>query len=266
MQVALVHEVDPDLFPVTVRKEDIVRKDDRRPGLTVCLEASIDVLQEVQLLITGGESEVIAGRPLTALLGSEWRICQDDVKIFHALADRGKSIAKGDLPIHIVEHGVHQGQPMRIVDQLAAGKGLAPFKGRRVCIEIEEIVRVVGHILVSRNHEAEGTAGWIVAALARLRLNHPGHDIDQHTGCEILAGSGLLLSGVLFQQALIEIPQAFFLGGIPVETVNRRDDLLQVLRLIDIRHRTRIDLLHAAPAIGPEDPQQILIIIVEVDS
>ncbi len=53
-----------------------------------------------------------------------------------------------------------------------------------------------------------------------VRLHHRDHAVDQRARREVLAGAGLLLVGVLLQQALVEIAQAFLPGAVPVELVD----------------------------------------------
>ena len=115
-----------------------------------------------------------------------------------------------------MQHGIHQGQAVRIVDELAAREGLVDFKIRHILLEIIIIIGVSLHIGISRNHEAEGAAGGIVAALAGLRLYEARHDVDEDAGREVLAGAGFLFVGVLFQEPFIHVAQAFFLGLEPV--------------------------------------------------
>ncbi len=57
--------------------------------------------------------------------------------------------------------------------------------------------------------------------------------IDQHTRRKILARPGFLLAGILLQQPFVQIAQAFLLGGIPVDLVNRRHQRGQRRRLFD---------------------------------
>ena len=64
---------------------------------------------------------------------------------------------------------------------------------------------VLHHIVVGREQKAAGAAGRVAHGLAGLR----GHDIhnrlDQRARGEVLAGPGLGVLGVLFQQAFVGI-------------------------------------------------------------
>lgn len=79
MQVALLHQVAADTLTITVSEQDIVRQNNCRTSLARLIQTAVDVLQEIQLLIAGGECEVITGSPFTALLGSKGRIGQDNI-------------------------------------------------------------------------------------------------------------------------------------------------------------------------------------------
>lgn len=54
MQIALIHQVDTNPFAVTVGKKHIVRQHYGSARLAVSLQATIDMLQEVQLLVARG--------------------------------------------------------------------------------------------------------------------------------------------------------------------------------------------------------------------
>lgn len=86
VQITLVHQVAADFLPVAVGKKHIVRQHHCGPGLTVGLQTALDVLEEVQLLVAGGESEVIPGGTLAALLGTEGRIGEHQVKVVEGFA------------------------------------------------------------------------------------------------------------------------------------------------------------------------------------
>ena len=108
MQITFLHQVTADALTVTIGKKDIVRQDTRSPSLTRLIHAAVNVLQEIQLLIAGGECEVIAGSPCTALLGSIGRIGQDNIIPLHTFAKFGQGIAKINGAANIVQHGIHQ--------------------------------------------------------------------------------------------------------------------------------------------------------------
>ena len=86
VQITLVHQVAADLLTVTIGKEHIIRQHHSSPCLTICLQAAVNVLEEVQLLVTGREGEVIPGGALAALLGAERRICKHQIKVVDGFA------------------------------------------------------------------------------------------------------------------------------------------------------------------------------------
>ena len=86
VQITLVHQVTADLLAVAVGKEHIVRQHHGSPGLVIGFQAAVDVLEKVELLVAGGESEIISGGTLAALLGAEGRIGEHQVKVVESLA------------------------------------------------------------------------------------------------------------------------------------------------------------------------------------
>ena len=122
------------------------------------------------------------------------------------------------------------------------------------------------HIVAGGDHKAKSAAGGIVAQLSRLRRDQPCHHVDQHPRCEILAGAALLFVRVLFQEPLVQVSEAFFLRGIPVELVDGQDDFLQVFRLVDIRLRPLVNLAHTAGALLAQVVQQLFIVLFQFQS
>ena len=216
MEVAFVHEVGADFLPVAVGEQDVVREDDRRAGASAGVQAPVDVLEEVELLVAGGEGEVVAGGALAALLRAERRIGQHKVVILHGLAQVGEGVAQEDLPADVVQHGVHEGQSVGVVHEFAAGKGLVPLEPRGVGVQVEKVPGLLLHVGVGRNHKAERPACRVVTPLPRLRLHQPRHDANQRPRREILPRARLLLVGVLLQQAFVEVAEALFFRGEPV--------------------------------------------------
>ena len=71
------------------------------------IQATVDVLQEVQLFVAGGESKVVTGSTFSSFLGAEGRICQNDIIAFHFLTKVGQCITKIDGAVNIMQHSVH---------------------------------------------------------------------------------------------------------------------------------------------------------------
>ena len=93
VQVALLHEVAADGLTVAVGEQDVVGQDDGGARFAVCLEAAVDVLKEVELLVARRVGEVVARRTLAALLRAERRIRQHDVVVLQALAEVRERVA-----------------------------------------------------------------------------------------------------------------------------------------------------------------------------
>ena len=165
-----------------------------------------------------------------------------------------------------MEHGVHQCQAMGIVDQLAAGECLFPFKLRLICIQIVKIIGVLLDIPVGGNHKAESAAGGVVAPLSGLGLHQPGHHINENARGKVLARAGLFLVGVLLQQPFIQVAQPLFPGGVPVQAINGGDDLFQILGLVDVCSRALVDLPHPAGAVFAQMGQQLFVELLQLDA
>ena len=86
MQITLVHQVAADFLAVSVSKQHIVRQYHSGPGLAIGLQTAVDVLEKVQLLVAGGESEVISGGTLAALLGTERWIGKNQIEVVEGFA------------------------------------------------------------------------------------------------------------------------------------------------------------------------------------
>ena len=155
------------------------------------------MLEKVELLIACGESEVITGGSFSAFLCSKRRVGENQAVALHGLAHIGQRIAINNLAINAVEHGVHQRQTVRVMNKLAAGKGFLFFKAGGFSVQREKVIRLLSDILAGGDHKAESTASGIVAAFSGLWLHQFSHNVNQHTGSEILPCAGFLLIGVL---------------------------------------------------------------------
>ena len=266
MQIALIHQVDTNPFAVTVGKKHIVRQHYGSTRLAVSLQAAVDMLQEVQLLVARGIGKVVARCTLAAFFRTEGRIGQHHIIALHLLAHVGKRITQNNFALDVMQHRVHQRQAVRIMHQLAAGEGLRIFKLRRFLIQIKEIVRLLTHKIACRNHKTEGAAGRIVAALAGLWCHQARHYVNQHTRSEVLPGAALLFVSVFLQQSLVKITQALLLRAEPVQLVNRPDNLFQVLRLVDVRRRALVNLLNASRAPLAQVIKQLLVKALQLQS
>ena len=85
------------------------------------------------------------------------------------------------------------------------------------------------------DQKAPRAGGRIADAVTQLRLHQPDDHVDQHARGEVLAGTGFLFVGILLQQALVQVAEAFFLRVVPVELVDLGDQRGECLRLADHR-------------------------------
>ena len=163
VQITLIHQVATDLLAVAVGKKHIVQQYYGGPSLIVGFQAAVDVLEEVQLLVAGGESEVIPGGTLAALLGAEGRIGKHQVKVVEGFTLIREGVGQQNLTVDVVEHGIHQRQPMGVVNQLTAGEGFFLLELGLIGIQIVKIIGMLFDILMGCNHKAKGAAGGVVA-------------------------------------------------------------------------------------------------------
>ena len=165
MQIAEIHQFPAHAGTVTGSKQHIIRQYHGAAGLAVRLQATIDHLQEVQLLVGGLERNIISGRTLTALFRAKGRIGQNDMKIFQSLGALCERIPQCDIGIHIVQIGIHQCQAMGFVHQLHA---VERFVLLEICLTVRECIHIVIRIdiAVGCNHKAKSTAGRVKALVA----------------------------------------------------------------------------------------------------
>lgn len=83
-------------------------------------------------------------------------------------------------------------------------------------------------------------------------------------GVKYCPGAGFLLRRVFLQKALVQIAEALFLGAVPIKLVDGRDDLLQILGLVDICLRAGVDLADAACAVFAEMVEKLFIELLEL--
>lgn len=160
MEVAFVHEVDANPLAVAVSKKDVIRQDDNRSAAG--LETAIKVLDKVQLLVARRKGEVVACSTFAAFLSSKWRIAQDEVEIFHGLADFRERVTESDFAVESVQHFVHQREAVSVVDEFAARESKFRFKELIFLRQVKEIISVVADVLRGGNHKAEGAASRVL--------------------------------------------------------------------------------------------------------
>jgi len=161
VQAAFVHEVAADGGAVALGKEHVIREHDGGAGVAVRAQAAVDVLEEVELFVAGLVGEVVAGGALAALFRAKGRVREHDVVARELFAKVREGVAEVDRPLDAVQHGVHEGEAVRVVYELTAGEGLLRLEPRLLHAEVAVVVSLTAHVLVRRNHKAEGAAGWV---------------------------------------------------------------------------------------------------------
>ena len=189
------------------------------------------MLQKAELLITGGEGEIVAARQTAALLGAERWIGEDQGGWRQPLAIAAKGVAIPDavVPrtgIQSVQHEVHQRQPVRVLHVLHAIEGALVVLLLLRRIQLADLL-VVTNPTLCRYQEPACAGGRILDHIPQPRLHHRHHGIDQRPGGEVLACPGFLLLGVLLQQPLIQIAQAFLAGAVPIDLVDLVNQLFE---------------------------------------
>ena len=222
------------------------------------------MLEEVQLLIAGWESKVIAGGTFAAFLRTKRWIGQDNIIALQLFSEVGKGVTEINGTADIVQHGVHQGQSVGIMHQFTAGKSPSTLKLLLIYRQLKQVVSVFFHITVGCNHKTECATGRVIAPLTGLGSNELRHNVDKDTGCKILPGTGLLFICILFQQTFIQIAEALFFGGIPVKLVDGLDNLLQIFGFIDVALGALIDLTDTAGAGFSQMFQQCLVELLQL--
>lgn len=129
----------------------------RRPA--AALEAAVNMLQKIQLLVAGGKGKIVTSGPFAAFLCAKGRIGEHQIIAFHILACGGQGVGKQNFPFNTVQHGVHQGQTVRVVHQLAAGEGFTFLEGRLILVQIKILVGLPFQVLIRRDHKTKGAAG-----------------------------------------------------------------------------------------------------------
>ena len=62
------------------------------------------MLEEVQLFVAGGKSEIISGGTFATFLGTEGRIGEYQVKVVECFSLIGQGIGQQNLTVNVVEH------------------------------------------------------------------------------------------------------------------------------------------------------------------
>ena len=81
--------------------------------------------------------------------------------------------------------------------------------------------------------EAAGAGGRVLDVLAGFGLHQADEAVDQRARGEVLAGAGFLVLGVLLEEALVEVAEAFLARVEPVEPVDGGGQGLEICRLAE---------------------------------
>jgi len=100
-----------------------------------------------------------------------------------------------------VEEEVHRAKSRGVVDDLASRECLIAEEALLIAVEVV----VGGDVVVRGQKEATGAAAGVGDPLARPRLHHVDHRLDQRSGGEVLAGAGLGVGGVLLEQPFVGV-------------------------------------------------------------
>lgn len=254
MQIALLHQIAADIHPRVIFKEHIVWHHHRTAATR--LQASVTVLQEAKLFITGDKGEIIPGGCASPFLGAKGGIGEDDIGGAKSLTIRGQGIATEPVALNVVQHGIHEGQAVGIGDEFHAIEGVQALEILFTGFELEEVIGLLLDVLVSDDEEATGAQSRILDVFTRLGLDEFNHAFDEGARREVLTRTTLLLIGIALEQAFIEIAQAFLLCIVPVEGINIFDELGQVLGLAQRSRSIVEDGLHPWRAMRTQVDEQ----------
>ena len=234
-------------------------------GAAAGLEDGHDVLDEVKLLVGGGDCEILAGRRLVGALGAEGRIGHDDVKAA-AIGDFVDRVAQGDVGFQAVQVEVHQGQPTRAGDEFLAviGGGFQAFGEATV----DGAAAGLAHKPFVGNHEkAAGAASGIgdgkFGMGAGIGFHAADDGLDQQAGGEILTRAFLTLIGGLLQESLEGGGLDIHIQRGPFRLVDQANQFFQVNWIAEPRLRPGEDVSQEARLLT-QFPQDIDVIVGQI--
>ncbi|OPZ95350.1 MAG: hypothetical protein BWY71_02266 [Planctomycetes bacterium ADurb.Bin412] len=201
------------------------------------------MLDEVKLLIGGGNGEIVPRGGLPGALGAEGRIGQDQIIAIMPvrLID---GIAQMDGRFEAVQKEVHQGQPPRPGDQVLSVIGflLDAFD----LIDGDCPLGLFHQPFIGRHQKAARPAGRVAnlhfIICQRVGLHQPDHRLDEYAGGKILARAFFPFTGRLFQQPLEGVGLDIDPQAGPVFRIDHGDDLLEADRIVELGHRLGEDI------------------------
>jgi hypothetical protein len=204
------------------------------------------VLEEIELFVGAGGPEVLAvvdevfllvfasvvGEGHAALL-AEGGIGKDVIEAFAGVGDEGVGGGDGAVAVDladVVEEHVHQAEAAGIGDDFVAGEGLVFEEGFLGLVQ----TMVGDEVVVGGEEEAAGAAGRVGDGLAGERTDAFDHGFDQRARGEVLAGAGLGVLGVAFEQVFVD--GAFSVGAEhdPIGFVHHGNDTGELGGVLDL--------------------------------
>ena len=234
VKIAILHEDFEDLTRFAF-EEAIVGKYNGGPAAG--LENVHAVLHEVELLVAGGDGEVVPVGRLVGSLGAEGGI-GEHARIALASIRFVDRIAEIDPGFESMQEKVHEGQAPGAGDQLLAQIG--PVPDALDDLPVESAVRLFHQPFVGTHEKPAGAAGGIadgeLRIRARVRLHHPDDGFDQFARGKVLAGALFALACRFFQETLEGGALDVHVHGRPFFIVDERDQPLEVHGVVEARH------------------------------
>ncbi len=216
------------------------------------------MLQEAELLVAGGISEVIPAGQTAAFFGAERRIGQDQRGVWQRLALGAEGVAVADAAVDAVQHQVHHCQTVSILNMFHAVKGaVAVF----TLLSFGEFVEVVmgTQVMIGGNQETAGAGGRVLNDVVERGFHNPHHAVDQRARRKVLAGAGFLFVGVFLQQAFVKVAQVFAVHAVPVDLVDLGHQRGKGGGLFDEAAGVGEDFLHQRRAVAAKMDKQYLV-------
>ena len=254
VKVTLLHEIIADIATGIVFKEDVIGEDDS--GASVGLEVAVDMLEEGKLFVCGGVGEIAACGHPAAFFGAKGGIAEDDIGGREGFAKGGEGITDEDIAVDVVEHEVHHGEAMGILDKFNAIKGLVALEEAELFGERGEVVGLLFDVFVGFDEKAARPCGGILDAFACFGSDDRNDAFDQGAGGEVLSSARFDLAGVLFEQAFVEVAESFASRLKPIERMDGRHKRLEVTRDFDRGGGICKDHLDAGAAVCTKVEQQ----------
>ena len=203
------------------------------------------MLEEVELFIAGGRPEVIAQNLLALLhlvailvdnrdagLLSEWWIGEHHVVVDRRLGDEAV-LAGGDVLFiaQVVQEQVHGAETRGRSHEFDGVERLGLQVAYLVAVKLVVLDDVAGR----GEEKTTGAGGGVNDGGSRLRAHDFDDGVDQDARREILAGAGLGVLGILFEQTFVDVALDVGAERAPRFLIDEIDDeAAQVGRVLDL--------------------------------